>query len=241
MVLGDVQNQFKQRGINAMCKAVKVWLEHHSHCSRSVEGSFSWLQSQLEGGFLKHLGEIMKSLSQEDVLRWMGFSLPSDSAVGDPDFCHEGQAGDEDKLACDLARLGFLLCGLRQQRCMFMIQGYSCRSIRWLCADPAVVTRELEAFKRAYQLLRELETLAADVGSLKTYVERSQFRMLPVQQLVQAAESCNWSPGLSEQVTTFLKSKHKRLMGTQIVEDCFMRQQREKYGHFTRRVRVGSA
>lgn len=150
---------------------------------------------------------------------WVGFTIPSNDAVENTDAWHEGQAGDEDRLADGMARLALLLIGSRLQRCMFMLQGYSSRSIRFLHTDPAVVKRELGAFRNGYRLHLEVAARAASVGSLRQMVDRSQFNLAPVMQLVRACESFNWDPtSVPAEFLEFLAKKHRRVLGTQIAE-----------------------
>lgn len=243
VILGDVMNQFRQRLINMVCSAAKRWFEQQAHQLRSVGSTFEWLSQQLESDFFEHLCGIMAPLGHMDSLRWVGFSLPSTGSLpaSSSDLWHEGQAGDEDQLATEMAQLALHLVGLRLQRCMHMIQGYSCRSIRFLHPDGRVRKQEVTAFKSAFALHQELVALGGERGVLKAFAERSQFNLLPVQQLVEACKSCGWHQDLNPEVREFVRERHHPLISTQTVEDEFQRQKRQKYTHHTRRLRVASA
>lgn len=237
MMLTDINNQYKQRAITATCRPVLQWFEEQAHVLRSVHSAFQWLQQQIGGAFLDAMQRILAT-TKADHLTWIGYTVPHSMFS----LQAEGSMGiveDQDSLAGAHATLAAHLVGARLARCLWMLQGYSCRSIRFLDDDDEVVKREVKAFRSAYNMFREVEAMSIEVSACDDIAQRSQFQLVAVQQLVKAFEANHWDvPSL--EIKHFLLSKHSRLLTTQLVEDMFQRQKRRKQTHFTRKLQMAS-
>lgn len=233
MMLSDLGNQHRMRAILAVCLPAKAWFEHQATALRSAEGSFEWMARQLAGSFFQHLASTMRSVMQEDTLRWVGFMCPGGAAQLGNDTAALIDA--QDALANTMGDLALQVVASRIQRSLWMLAGYSCRRIRFLDSQPEVARREIRAFKVAHQLFEEASAAAGEVGACRAFVERSQFQLTCVQQIVCAVKSC---PGdeLSDEVKRFLTQRLHRVMSTQVVEDAFQRQKRRKQVHMNRKL-----
>lgn len=146
---------------------------------------------------------------------------------------------EQDWLASNMAELCVNVVACRLQRSMFLLRRWSSRSAYWLEAPPPTVLQaELARFKAEREDYGRIKHSTS--GALRRPAIESQFRLGHVQQLDEALAETNYEY-LSGDLIRFLELKHRRLLGSQIVEDSFQRQKRLKQTHYTRRLKVAAA
>jgi hypothetical protein len=201
-----------------------------------VQHSASWLTAQLQWEFMNTCARSLAVLSEPGQLRDIGMIMPTKvKQEFNPVVLEE-----QNSLAESVAHLGLSVVGLRLQRCMHMLRGWSSRSVLFMSGDADEVKVELDRFHKDW---RNFKQLAANLGAstvAKKIHERSQFHLRPVQQVVCAVEETDWH-NVSDQFHRFLIQKHARLLSSQMTEDCFNRQKKLKYRASNRRLNLASA
>lgn len=94
-------------------------------------------------------------------------------------------------------------------------------------------------FKTDLSAFLELGEHIGDSNVASKVYERSQFRLVPVQQVVSALSSTGFV--IDEKVRLFLTKKHSRLLSSQVTEDCFNRQKRLKLKASNRRLAMAAS
>ena len=155
MMLGDTTCQHRQRGINLVLRAVKLWHESQAVALRSTMASLEWSTAQVGGGFLESLSDIMASIQKQDGLSWVGIQLPQLAEGGMSDSYHEVQVAEQDFLCNGMAVLACYTVSFRLQRRMVFLDAWSHRSVLWLSTDTLEVNKEIQAFQKSYLLLEE--------------------------------------------------------------------------------------
>lgn len=126
----------------AMLKVFRPWLDWHQRQAaelRSVEASVDWLSAQARSEFLATCANTVAVLSAPADLRWVGLVMPTKRAQ---DF-NPVMLEMEHSLAQCLAHLALSIVGLRLQRCMHQLRGWSARSVLFLSNDATEVKQEL--------------------------------------------------------------------------------------------------
>ena len=158
-------------------------------------------------------------------LRDIGLLMPRSSKQS----FHEVQVEEQNYMAQCLADLALSVVGLRLQRNMHMLCGWSARSVLFLSPDSDVVKTELGRLRRQLGNWVKVEGQSTIAKATKDICTRSQFRMVPVQQVCQSVSSN--TNAISSEAEKCLQCKHRRLLSSQVTEDCFNRQKRQSTKH----------
>lgn len=234
LVLLDKGVQLRERAIQRTAAPLMDWFSDFSRKVRSVAEGQQWASEQLRGGFVKHCASFFRVLQRPVDLAWIGLTLPSGiPAAGKEHLQHIGL--EQNDCAAEMATLALTLVGLRIVRCAYLLCGFSFRSVLWMSRDAQELRAESKRFRAAVELDRAAAENIECPGVASLY-ESSQFRLLPVQQLLQGMQSCDFSPAESPPLQALLQGKHHRLLGTEIVENAFNKQKRMKAKDVNRRM-----
>lgn len=232
LVLCDRGAQVRERAIQIVAAPLQAWYAEVSRESRSVDDSLQWVLKQLKGGFCAHLAAFLQPLRRGADLAWVGIRLPAPAR----------QRLDMDKLylvednerVSMMMHLAFNLIACRVQRCAYLFAGYGMRSALWLCEDYGTVSAELQRFEAAVRADQELQEHTDEVG-VGRLVEQSQFRLMSVRQLALGMEETSFEE-VSATMKNHLNHRHRRLIASELIENCFNRQKRAKGRDMNRRM-----
>jgi hypothetical protein len=211
MMMHDVHAWKRQRGHNVVMRSWLDWFESQACVLRSVDGSFFWMMAQLSGDFDATSRKCVRAVCSEANLCHVGLTLPKITIGAMKEPINPTDIANDDALIASMAHLGLAMNGCRAKRCQYMLSGFSCRSILFMSPDRTVAQLEIAAFKKDAEYFQEISVGdAMDARGSKEIVVRSQFQLMPVEQLrLMLAESV-WSDVLTtqQQDTTLCRASY---------------------------------
>ena len=232
MMLSDPQTQYRQRAINSVMRPQLKWHKQQAHQLRSHAENHAWMVGQISTDLMSCLQDTIDTIGHPHVLRSVGFTVP-DVSSSRVYRLNDGEVAAEDALANTMGQLACSMVGKRLLRCQYFLSGWSCRSILWI-TDPDKDKHSITNFKADLEVHKWV--MADTSGELQEYQMRSQFQLLPVEQLALAMEEAGYE--MTDKVAGFLAKKHQRIISSQISEDAFQRQKRRKQQHLNRRLNL---
>ena len=152
LTLLDPDSSSRERCLQVVGKPLLTWYGEMSRSVRSVDTSFEWLRDQLTSGLFDHLVTIIKTLTTPAAQAVMGFKTGMQIKDG---HAFDIQCSEEDHMAKQLALLSTHLVSFRLQRCLWMLLGWSWRSILWTSPDKDLAMHELARFAEHLELDKE--------------------------------------------------------------------------------------
>lgn len=221
LMYGDEENKYRQRVVCVAGASCAAWQGEQSARNRSVQDAVKWEIEQLSGGFMGHLRRALEVLSNEDTLSRCGMEM---SVFGDrrrrsPEMEHPVVQWNQEQ-ANLLGQFATRLVGLRVVRCMVMVRGWPRRCV--LALSPPHAQQVLQDFRDDLANFRRLEEMGS--SQARRMVARSLFQTTIVKQYAAVFESVNFVLTLA--LVAWLGRKHRRLVGTQLIEDGFNRERR---------------
>ena len=211
-----------------------MWEEWHSHQNgtcRSTHASLIWLKEQVvDKKFLTICSDSLEGLGNREDLLYIGLDLGLTSMNEDFEEDHPYFVF-QDELSGHFARMRVNLVAARLRRMLHMLRGPSSYSVHNACDSDALNTLGMQMFKIDFDNFTKLRAMNDAVA--KKLVARSPFQTLPVQQIANIFIDHNWQS--NNEVRSFFKKKHSRLLGTQVVEDGFQRQRRAEASTYNRK------
>ena len=212
-LLSDPSNR---RILAIACCLAKPTMSWHGHASRElrdVKRSQAWLLEQVRGGAAMAAFEVFGVLKCADFLTVSGFLPISDGAFAD---WERHEIASEDEFA-ELAG-GFALSMLkyRLRRTLFQVASWPYRLVLLLGTDleAEAVLRE---FRAAFELHEAFKGIADRTALMASYISRSPFQTLSVQQAVLACKESGFTACAA--LRAFMDERTKTVMQSQGVED----------------------
>jgi hypothetical protein len=200
MMMHDVHAWKRQRGHNVIMGSWLDWFENQAFVLRSVDGSFKWLMAQLSGDFEATSRKCVRSFCSEANLSHVGLKLPKITIGAVKEPMDPTEIANDDALIASMAHLALAMNGCRAKRCQYMLSGFSCRSILFIASDRTLAQLEIAAFKEDVEYFQKISVGdAMDARGSKEIANRSQFQLMPVEQLRLMLAETDWSDVMTTQ------------------------------------------
>ena len=171
------------------------------------------------GGIYDHIYQIAKCLRDTSSLERLGFER----------MCTHTKVKLNDEVAIMMEvhnehaeHLGLLvlsLMGFRLERTVVIARGWPMRSVLFL--NQATRGPALAEFKGLVELHNKLVAASADSAAAKRLLKRAPLELMPAQQLLKMLQQSDFVP--TDSIIDFCRSRSRRLLGTQLIEDAFNR------------------
>ena len=191
-----------------------------------------WMVGQISSDLMSCLQDTIDTIGHPHVLRSVGVTVP-DVSSSKVYRLNDGEVAAEDALANTMGQLACSMDGKRSLRCQCMISGWSCRNILRI-TDPDKDKHSINDFHADLEVHKWV--MADTSGEMQEYQVRSQFQLLPVEQLALAMEEAGYE--MTDKVADFLLKKQQGIISSQISEDAFQRQKRRNQQHLNRRLNL---
>lgn len=197
------------------------WLEWHQDQNRrlrSAQAGMKWAVEQASGAYMATVAATFALLQDERELLAMGLTISLTDAHRNLDI--DGpEVHEENELVSLAASFSIHLCRVRVRWGLGLVRGWPEHTAAFLSPSANVAARRmlLDDFANFQRLGREATSNLA-----REMVRRSVFHLPAVQQHVRALLEVGSS--LSEEYVQWLADDHRRLYGTQVVEDSFNRE-----------------
>ena len=229
MARSDPHNQDVERMVFTIMEPLESWTRGANVELRSAEASLPWVEKQLvEGCFFDMLNATWKHMRSWGSLSSFGFmtgsmgmeaQLAAPTAAADQaisDRLH-GEVVVQEEFAAQLGDLCLSIALEVTQSWLWMLIGWPQRAVLWL--GPGAEA-EISQFLRDASHFEKLQARVLDGATEhKELVDRSIFKLMPVQQLLQALRQTGGA--VTQDLRQFLQHKFARFMQSQVAEDGF--------------------
>ena len=244
-VYGDPLIEMKHRALLKVGEPVHDWHKDQNAFCRDVESNLRWTQEQAAGACIQHLNAVGKVLRSGGSLSWVGLALPGRRGGSSPTNGGGDMDMDVDELLQNsvvggMAVQALCLVGYRTHRTMHLTCGWGCRSSLLLAQEPEIVKATLDSFRAEAGIYDAMCMHKDDAELIPDMVRRCQFALTSVEQLRRGLQTCDGAV-VSEAFLRFLQKRHRRVVSSQLPEDCFNRQKGQKSTHLTRRLKISKA
>jgi hypothetical protein len=181
VMLEDYYHAQLMKIIVACSDPVEEWHSLQNKTLRDTESSKRWLPEQLDGGFWKHVRDIMSKLRSRDLLEDIGFELSlrvMDNLA----------ALLESELAEVFGDFALCLGSKRVVRCLWFLRGWPSRMVGVLGTEQLAMST-MGAFKDDLEAWEALASAPEPSKAMQNVLKRSVFNETSVQQYVEVA--CN--------------------------------------------------
>lgn len=232
LILEEPYHLLLTKVIVASCQEGERWHSIQNTALRSSEGATSWLLSQLDGGYMTHVGDILSQLGKHESLSYLGLTLSVDDARRMPpdDIARDDDVSDKYAMAC------LVFASRRLVRNIWFIRGWPVHAMAYCCGGNRA-DRTAKLFEADYTAYQELKNLAEGQQSIaaKQVLRRSCFLEASVEQTLQAFRSVGFE--VDRSVQDHISNKLAGIVSTQAVEDSFHHMKNAKLVRGKRRYR----
>lgn len=211
-----VLSESSHRRLLAIVTAIATpTMDYHARASRElrdVARSSTWLLQQLRGEVCTSAAATMRVLDDIDFLRDSRFV----TAAGTLEDLTVPEVATEDELASTAGRLALSMVRCRMRRTLWMVCSYPHKFVLLLGSEEER-GRCLRDFKHDGEVFAELAGLQRPSKLMTSYIERSCFKHLSVQQLQAACSEFNY--GQHQDLENLVRSRFSTVMQSQGVED----------------------
>ena len=191
---------------------VHEWQGNFIKETKDTAASSAWLIAELGHSFTKHEMNLIKTLSDQSVLRKCGYFEYERYDQEDLEFMAVPR---DDEFATLVGDLVFGMVAKRQRRLFWATNGYPVRQVRALVS---LADAELEAGRmfRYLEAERYWRNFEHKPPALRDMLGRSCFALTSTQQLVHAYEEFGWQ--LVQDITSLLQKRSSQVLSSVIVE-----------------------
>eukprot|EP00971_Amphidinium_carterae_P352272 6492523-Amphidinium_carterae.1 len=222
LLLSDTWNQKRCRMQVVLAEPLMQWHTEQSKSLRSTMETREWLMAQLGGELLTPLQGMWALLKKESVLQRVSIVRPSDRDVAEgmdtPRYA-------EDAKLCELCGQWVTeLVAARVKRLLWMTRSW--QGLFLLVAHPSESRRVsvMEELHKQWLAFEEAEGRAEPFW--QQVVERSEFRTMPVLQLVQACKRAEWK--VTEELQSMARERASIINQSKMSEDAFQKGRRKE-------------
>lgn len=186
--MSDPLNESLLRMMLAVILPVESWHRFQSHKLRNSQDSVDWVVAQLGGAFMKHVCDVVNTLSDIAILEDCSFYIPSVTAkVGAPEMEVDPGCNDDNTLADYFGDFVLSSVSNRQQRSLWLIRGWPAR-MSLVLGTKTQGEATLLAFQEDLDSFRAMDALPHKSSAEALLLRRSVFQSVPVQQYVEVTQ-----------------------------------------------------
>lgn len=213
LVLSDPSNKRLTEMVVASTTPVMTWHTHQNRTLRSVDGSESWLKSQIAGELAKHFSDIVAQLCDPVMLDQCGFKAPVDLSN---ERAHNF-ADTEDDFAHYMGMYTMALAANRMKRTLWIGFGWPTRMVLALQGEPHA-TQVIAEFQKDMQVWEALSAMPRHGKILGLMYKRHPFQMTSVRQLAVALKDLGFQ--CHPDFLALLRKRARGVIATQGCEDA---------------------
>ena len=205
-------NGTNRRYFSSLAELARLEVGFHTEQNRDTRSSqttHDWYLKQVDGGFIKHVSELMGVLHDPIALARADFAILDEDIDALGDDVHS-----EDLFADFLAQATNFLAGNRQRRNLGLVRGWKKRLL--LLKTPRA-DECMKEFKGDHDINVHLKGLKNKSKKLELVLGRDLFEKEDVKQHVRIAERMGWRA--SDEQRTTLTIQTSGLLQTQLIED----------------------
>ena len=213
MLLEETKNKRLVQMVTTLAQPVKLWHSTQNVELRDAARTRAWFQSQVEGGVVDHLVQIVNLLSSPVALSQAGFP----TALSGTDL--EGELAFEDEMATLFGTIALELISCRSVRTLWLTAGWPAGCLG-LCGSESLAKETAERLQLDAAAFDKLKGAAVKSSTMQAYEKRSYFQLTAVQQVLQGFAETGWASSPSQDMKDIIDKRHSGCLATQAVEDA---------------------
>lgn len=215
----DDENYFKQQLIATIVEPLHRWHSKAEVELRATDSSMHWLIDQCKSSYWQHLLDIACVQQQSSNMRAMGMDI--DNTHDDTEDTDGAHCASQDAFAEHAWGMTLGLLHSRLRWGMDYLEGWPRRSCLLVPASGVDAVVEIAVLREQLAVLKRASADCMPI-LLKKMASNSHLMLPPAQQIIGILEESGWNNTV--QCQDFCRSRSKRLLTSQPLEDAFNRQ-----------------
>ena len=213
MLLEETKNKRLVQMVTTLAKPIKLWHSTQNVELRDADRTRAWFQSQVQGGVVDHLVQIMNLLGSPVALSQAGFP----ATLSGIDL--EGELAFEDKMATLFGTIALELISCRSVRTLWLSAGWPAGCLGF-CGTESLAKETAERLRLDPVAFDKLKGAAVKPATMQAKGKRCYFQLASVQQVLQGFGETGWTSAPFQEMKDIINKRHAGCLATQAVEEA---------------------